>query len=288
MKVTNIDLYKYFNEPRPNKKARGMLHGLFFDHDLDDKEMCPKRVHPMMLVIPGGGYCMVSRREANPVCLAFAREGFNCFWLDYSVAPDNYYPTALCEAMMALTYLYKKAKHFNSDPKAIAVSGFSAGGHLAGLLGTLSDEEKSLFPPLQKCEAKVAALVLGYPVVGPLEPDCSSQYFAYLVGPTDPNPNRMSLLRRLDHGVPPSYVWATEEDTVVPPKTNAEVFVNALKQKKVPCQYHLFQHGAHGLSTCDPNTYLMQQDHQAADEARGWVEEAAQFLASVGVGIRER
>lgn len=288
MKVTNIDLYKYFNEPKPNKQARGFLHGIFFDHDLDDLEMCPKRVHPMMLVIPGGGYCFVSRREANPVCLAFANEGFNCFWLDYSISPYNHYPTMLIEAMMALTYLHKKAKYFHSNPKQIAVSGFSAGGHLAGMLGTLSEEEKTLFPPLLKSGAKAAALVLGYPVIGPLEKDCSSQYLGILMGEGDPNPDRMSLLRRLDNGIPPTYIWSTKEDTTVPPDTNAKPFAEALKERKIPCLYRLYEHGPHGLTSCDPNTYLAKQDHRDADAARGWIREAVQFLASNGVAVIDR
>ena len=220
--------------------------------------------------------------------MAFAREGFNCFWLDYSVAPDYHYPTMLIEAMMALTYLHKKAKYFHSDPKRISVSGFSAGGHLAAMLGTLNDEEKVLFPPLVKCGAKVAALVLGYPVIGPLKEDCSSHYVANMLSEGDPNPGRMSILRRLDNGIPPTYVWATKEDTVVPADTNAGALAEALKQRNIPCQYHLFDYGAHGLSTADPNTYLMNQDYQSADEARGWVEEAARFLSSLNAGIKER
>ena len=127
MKVTNIDLYKYFNWPKPNKATKGILHGIFFDKETDgDLEVNKKRLRPMMLIFPGGAYTSVSQREATPVCVSFLKYGFNCFYLEYSTAPKNRYPTMLIEAMMALTYLYKKAKDFYSDPNKITLCGFSA------------------------------------------------------------------------------------------------------------------------------------------------------------------
>ena len=77
MKVTNIDLYKYFNWPKPNKAAKGILHGIFFDKETDgDLEVNKKRLRPMMLIFPGGAYTSVSqRREFLSVSCSF----FYCY-----------------------------------------------------------------------------------------------------------------------------------------------------------------------------------------------------------------
>lgn len=285
MKVTNIDLYKYFGWPKPNKYAKGILHGIFFDHDLDDTEMCPKRLHPIMLVIPGGGYHFVSQREANPVALAFLRHGFNAFWLDYSIAPKNKYPTMLVEAMMALTYLYKKAESMHSDPEKITVSGFSAGGHLAGMLASLSEEEKQLFYPYGKCGAHLRSVVLGYPVV---MDDTEGVSIRNLAGPEDPNPSRFCITNRDLSSFPPCFIWTTKEDTVVDPTTNAQALKDALDRNGVKCQLVLYPRGVHGLSTGDENTYLDHwEDINIRKEVFGWPELAVEFINSVGGGIKD-
>ena len=43
-----------------------------------------------MLVIPGGGYGMVSAREGEPIALSFLNKGYNSFVLTYSVAPIRF------------------------------------------------------------------------------------------------------------------------------------------------------------------------------------------------------
>ena len=247
MKVTNIDLYKYFGWPKPNKYAKGILHGIFFDHELDDTEMCPKRLHPIMLVIPGGGYHFVSQREANPVALAFLRHGFNAFWLDYS--------------------------------------GFSAGGHLAGMLASLSEEEKQLFYPYGKCGAHLRSVVLGYPVV---MDDTEGVSIRNLAGPEDPNPSRFCITNRDLSSFPPCFIWTTKEDTVVDPTTNAQALKDALDHNGVKCQLVLYPRGVHGLSTGDENTYLDHwKDINIRKEVFGWPELAVEFINSVGGGIKD-
>ena len=57
--------------------------------------------HPCMLLIPGGGYRFVSRREAEPLALQLMPRGFNVFVLTYSVAPLAF-PTQIREVAAAL------------------------------------------------------------------------------------------------------------------------------------------------------------------------------------------
>ena len=88
------------------------------------------QLRPGLLVIPGGGYAMVSEREAEPIALNFLSEGYNVFVLTYSVAP-NRFPVQLREVAAALEVIWYSASDWHVDVSKIAIMGFSAGGHLA-------------------------------------------------------------------------------------------------------------------------------------------------------------
>ena len=49
---------------------------------------------------------------------------------------------------------------------------------------------------------------------------------------------------------PPSFVWATSNDNLVP-AVNSIKYVQALWDQGVPCEFHLFSDGPHGLSLAD-------------------------------------
>ena len=49
---------------------------------------------------------------------------------------------------------------------------------------------------------------------------------------------------------PPTFVWATANDDLVP-ASNALKYVHALWEHRVPCEFHMFGDGHHGLSLAD-------------------------------------
>lgn len=93
----------------------------------------------------GGAYVLGSPSQVMLTALAtselLAAEGKNMavFSLDYSLSPEAKWPVALNEALAAYDYLIKELK---VPANKIAVSGESAGGHLAiSLLTRLADEK---------------------------------------------------------------------------------------------------------------------------------------------------
>ena len=66
-------------------------------HEQNIRQEVKQRMHPAVIVCPGGGYSMVSDREAEPVALKFVAEGFNVFVRKYSIAPYTacYFPLLL-------------------------------------------------------------------------------------------------------------------------------------------------------------------------------------------------
>ncbi len=57
-------------------------------------EMEPDRVRPAVIICPGGGYEMLSDREAEPIAIKMMSFGFQAFVLHYSIKPAVY-PLAL-------------------------------------------------------------------------------------------------------------------------------------------------------------------------------------------------
>lgn len=289
MKVTNIDLYAYFGVTRP-KGAKGYLHGIFFEEHLP--EMNPKRLHPMILLVPGGSYRFVSYREGEPVALRFLTKGYNAFWLEYSHKDDGfYYPCEIIEGMMAITYLYKKAKNFASDPKDIALCGFSAGGHLTGLLGSLTQDEKALFPQYEKSGASIKGIVFSYPVVSPSINEPKRNYgandsFVNLAGHNAYLIPHLGLEERIGRDFPPSYIWSTEADDCVSPD-HARLLKRALDEKGVKNELRIFPRGGHGLAACDINCFSPKDLANAPVENAVWIDEAVRFLQSVGLSVKE-
>ncbi|MBR4611157.1 MAG: alpha/beta hydrolase, partial [Kiritimatiellae bacterium] len=95
---------------------------------------------PAILVIPGGGYAGVCwDYEGIPIADLFDALGYQTFFLDYRTAPNNPWPATLDDAVRALRLIRGHGAEWGVQPDAIAVCGFSAGGHLAAALGTIAD-----------------------------------------------------------------------------------------------------------------------------------------------------
>ena len=124
-----IDLYEQFQTARGKNAATLTVYA-----PAPNPELSPK-ARPSALVIPGGGYGMVSSREGEPVCLRLLSEGFAVFCLNYTV--NTPFPAPLIEAAMAAAYIRKHAKRYGADSQKLCVFGFSAGGHLAAMLSTM-------------------------------------------------------------------------------------------------------------------------------------------------------
>ena len=61
---------------------------------------------PAVIVVPGGGYADVSRREAMPIASEFFAKGYQVFVLEYLTCRDDVrYPEQLIELGAAVDYV---------------------------------------------------------------------------------------------------------------------------------------------------------------------------------------
>jgi acetyl esterase len=90
---------------------------------------------PLLLYFHGGGFVIGSADTHDPICRYLAaRSGWNVVSVDYRLAPEHRYPTAVHDALDALDWVWSHADELNADRARIVVAGDSAGGTLAAVL----------------------------------------------------------------------------------------------------------------------------------------------------------
>lgn len=202
---------------------------------------------PAMIVLPGGGYEMTYPGEGEPIALEFLARGFCAFVLHYSIYPARF-PQALVEALQAIRFVREHAKEYGIDPTKIAISGFSAGGHLAACTGTLwnhtcldeyLDDDRAKYRP--------DAMILAYPVINIVShKDSFLNLFSQKEEELTPEiQNLLNLENQVSKTTPPTFLWHTAKDSTVPAKASLE-FALSLAEKKIPYEIRIWSGDRHG------------------------------------------
>ena len=125
---------------------------------------------PGVVLIHGGGWCMGSRKDVANEARALAGQGYPAFAISYRLCNGpareenqtlpvrNRFPAALDDCQRAVRWIRSRAAEFHVDPDRLAAIGWSAGGHLASLLGTMDTRDNS-DPALAKYSSRVNAVV---------------------------------------------------------------------------------------------------------------------------------
>lgn len=235
-----------------------------------------------VVICPGGGYQMISDREGKPVAQAFNQAGFHAFVLHYAVAPTplGWQPLhQLSQAVAEVRQQVALAEQVSASEVKVVVCGFSAGGHLAGSLGTLWHRQE-LFPPATSLDFhRPDALVLCYPVISARE--CAhAASFQQLAGPDPELRQLFSLEERVTQQTPPTFLWHTLTDQLVPAK-NSLLFLEALMKAQVTAELHLYPRGEHGLSLATPEVEQPENQRWADSHVATWFSLAVEWLAEI-------
>lgn len=210
------------------------------DHD----RLVHHKVRPAIVICPGGCYRWLSPREQDDPALAFLSMGYNAFILEYSTEEHASGFRPLRELAETVRIIRHHAASWHVDPEKIAVLGFSAGGHLAASLGALWND-----PELgHSGESRPNALILCYPVISTSE-FSHKESVQWVTGGNEDVRVKLNLHKRVTASFPPTFLWHGGEDDSVPPE-NSLLLATALRKAGVPFELHLFEKGAHGISTC--------------------------------------
>jgi len=95
---------------------------------------------PVLVQIHGGGWSVGDNRtQGVPLMSHMAEAGWTCVAPRYRLSPRATWPDHLDDVMRALDWVRRNIESYGGDPSFIALTGGSAGAHLAALAGLTSE-----------------------------------------------------------------------------------------------------------------------------------------------------
>ena len=261
----------------PSTRSRFVFEkkGAIVFRQIDDVEVkCdvyqPDSTEPMpaVVMIHGGGWRQGSKVSMLRHARRVARVGYVVVSINYRLAPRHPWPAQIDDCQYAIRWLRHNAAQYNVDPDRIGVFGYSAGGHLAALLGTTgSAQDKSWLQGLSKEEEhlndvspKVSAVAIG-------GAPCDFSWIApqstvlkyWMQGTREAMPEKYSQASPVEHITKddaPFFIFHGTRDFLVPVKSSSG-FHEALLEQEIPSTL-LTVEGAGHLYTFSKTDILRQ------------------------------
>lgn len=203
-----------------------------------------------VIVCPGGGYIHLAyEKEGTQIAEWLNLRGITAFVLTYRLFPRYSYPSPILDGYRSVRWVRSHAAEFGVDPNRIGMWGFSAGGHLVGMVGTHFDDGNPQAPdPVDRVSDRPDFVISSYGALS-LQPGFSKPgAMGNLLGP-HPSPgliDDVSPDMHVSPRTPPYFLFATTFDDGVPALSTVS-FYTALVRAGVPAEMHIFQQGPHGV-----------------------------------------
>lgn len=209
---------------------------------------------PVLIFIHGGGWTTGTRADLDLWCQYYASLGFVTITTDYRLAPQHPWP-AQYEDVRDLVYLIRQfAPYLKADPNRVAAIGFSAGAHLAGLLGNVEFKNGTLSSKVNRVVTIAAPWDLVDPVANPgkyPDPVATLGTIYALFGQTQPSVSQLTIASPYHHisgASAKTLMFHGVNDTLVP-SFQSTASCNKLNSKGVNCNLVLMPNTGHGLPT---------------------------------------
>ena len=95
-----------------------------------------KKLLPALIMVHGGGWRSGDKSMEVPLAQLIAKQGFVTVPVEYQLSLEAPYPAAVHNLKAAVRWLKTNWEKYGVDTNKIAISGTSAGGQLAALVGT--------------------------------------------------------------------------------------------------------------------------------------------------------
>jgi acetyl esterase/lipase len=197
---------------------------------------------PVLVQIPGGAWTVNGKRpQAYPLMGRMAELGWICVSIDYSKSPGKAWPAHIIDVKRALAWVRRNIADYGGDPDFIAVTGGSAGGHLASLAALTADDER-LQPGFEDADTTVQAAAPYYGVYDLTDVEKMHEmmlpfleHFVMQARYADQPElfESASPISRVRRAAPPFFVLHGENDSVIP-SVQARAFCAALRGAGAP------------------------------------------------------
>ena len=192
---------------------------------------------PVLLQIPGGAWTVNGRRpQGYPLMSRMAELGWVCVSIDYSKSPRKSWPAHIIDVKRALAWVRENIADYGGDPDFVAVTGGSAGGHLASLVALTANDPR-LQPGFEDVDTTVQAAAPFYGVYDLTDAEKMHEMmmpflelFVMKERYAD-KPELFELASPISHvhrDAPPFFVLHGESDSVIP-TVQARAFCDALR-----------------------------------------------------------
>ena len=165
---------------------------------------------PAVLLIHGGGWAAPDRRKQMvSIAERLAKRGYVVMNVTYRFAPQYIYPAPVDDLREALKWLHANADQYGVDRSRVAAFGYSAGAHLAALLGEFGDTP----------DTRVQAVVAGGTPTDLRKYKGGKLVPRFLGGTQDQVPQQFIEASPVCHvkaGEPPVFLYNGSWDTLVP------------------------------------------------------------------------
>jgi acetyl esterase/lipase len=175
--------------------------------------------------VPGGAWVTGNKEgQAYPLMSHLAERGWVCVSISYRLSPRAHWPAQIVDVKRALAWVKEHIAEYGGDPRFVAITGGSAGGHLSSL-AALSPNDPDFQPGFEDADTSVAACVAFYGVYDwtPEGPGADLEAFLLRVGVLEqgyqqaPQLYRQaSPVHRVGPHAPPFFLLHGTHDTLVP------------------------------------------------------------------------
>jgi acetyl esterase/lipase len=194
---------------------------------------------PVLLHVHGGAWVIGNKEQQGiPLMLHLAANGWVCVSANYPLSPRSRWPEHVVALKRAVAWIREHGPEYGADPSFIAVTGGSAGGHLAALLA-LSAGDPAFQPGFEDADTSIQACVPHYGAydfaaqTGTRATRERLRWVAKRVVGKDPLRypeiyRAASPLARVSDAAPPFFVIHGHDDSLIP-VPEARAFVDALR-----------------------------------------------------------
>ena len=119
---------------------------------------------PVLLQVHGGGWTIGEKhRQGLPLMAHLAAKGWVCVAINYRLAPRDPFPAQIVDVKRAIAWVKEHIADYGGDPDYVAITGGSAGGHLAAL-AALTPGDPAYQPGFEDADTSVQVAVPHYGV----------------------------------------------------------------------------------------------------------------------------
>ncbi len=216
-----------------------------------------------VVICPGGGYRILAYdKEGTDIAKWLNSKGIAGIVLKYRlpISKSNIinHRSPLLDAQRAIRLTRYHANEWNIEQDKIGIIGFSAGGHLASTVGTHFDPGyTSVSDSVESLSSRPDFMILIYPVITFNEAYTHKGSRTALLGenPDSELVHYYSNELQVKNDTPPTFIIHAGDDGAVPVE-NSLFFYQALKNKGIPTELHIYPKGGHGFSLAIGKSYL--------------------------------